>query len=47
MSNGGVFFRLDQSGVIPVWTCWAALLALCVACLYMLRRKIRGAEVVR
>jgi ABC-2 type transport system permease protein len=47
VSNGGVFFRLDQSGVIPVWTCWAALTALCLACLYMLARRIRGAEVVR
>src|SRR5215469_4978944 len=46
-SNGGVFFRLDQSGVIPVWTCWAALAMLCLACLYMLARKIRGAEVVK
>jgi ABC-2 type transport system permease protein len=47
VSNGGVFFRLDQSAVIPVWTCWAALFALGLACLYMLSRKIRGAEVVR
>ena len=46
-SNGGVFFRLDSSAVLPVWSCWAALIALSLICLYMLHRKIRGAEVVR
>jgi|SRR5579871_804744 len=47
VSNGGVFFRLDQSGIIPVWACWASLLGWSLICLYMLNRKIRGAEVVR
>jgi hypothetical protein len=32
---------------LPLWTCWMALGALCLICLYMLARKIRGAEVVR
>lgn len=47
ISNGGVFFRLDRSAVLPVWSCWASLLVLSAVCLYMLARKIRGAEVVR
>jgi ABC-2 type transport system permease protein len=47
VTNGGVFFRMDQHGVIPVWTCWAALAALCFLCFYILARKIRGAEVVK
>ncbi len=46
-STGGVFFRLDRSAVIPVEDCWATLAALCLICLYMLARKIRGAEVVK
>jgi ABC-2 type transport system permease protein len=46
-SEGGAFFRSVRGEEIPVWACWAALLALCLACLYMLARKIRGAEVVR
>jgi ABC-2 type transport system permease protein len=46
-STGGVFFRLDRSAVIPVEACWAALAAICLLCLYVLARKIRGAEVVK
>jgi len=47
LSEGGVFFRLDRSAIIPVWACWASLLLLSCVCLYMLHRKIRGREVVR
>src|ERR1700733_5901141 len=43
---GAVFFRVHVEDV-PVWCCWAALLAICGLCLYVLGRKIRGAEVVR
>jgi ABC-2 type transport system permease protein len=46
-TNGAVFFRAAQDEVLPLWTCWTALLALALICLYMLARKIRGAEVVR
>src|SRR5581483_114954 len=46
-NNGAVFFRVAPGSVIPVWCCWTALLLLCAACLYILGRKIRGAEVVR
>jgi ABC-2 type transport system permease protein len=46
LSNGAVFFRMDGSATIPVEACWAALAVLCLVCLYMLARKIRGAEVV-
>ncbi len=44
--NGAVFFRVH--GVeTPTWCCWVALIAICAFCLYLLSRKIRGAEVVR
>lgn len=46
-SNGAVFFRVTQGEELPLWACWAAILALACVCLYMLNRKIRGAEVVR
>lgn len=47
LSNGGVFFRVDPYATLPVEACWVALAILCLACLYMLARKIRGAEVVK
>src|SRR5580692_8915869 len=44
--TGAVFFRMH--GVeTPIWCCWVSLLAICAFCLYLLSRKIRGAEVVR
>jgi ABC-2 type transport system permease protein len=46
-TNGAAFFRVVQGEQLPLWTCWAALAALLLICLYMLARKIRGAEVVR
>jgi ABC-2 type transport system permease protein len=46
-TNGAVFFRAVPGEDIPLWTNWAALIALCLICLYMLARKIRGMEVVR
>ncbi len=45
--SGAVFFRAERAGGIPIWCCWVALLAICGFCLYLLSRKIRGAEVVR
>ena len=45
--KGAVFFRVAREEEIPVWCCWAVLAGLCAVCLYMLQRKIRGAEVVR
>jgi ABC-2 type transport system permease protein len=44
---GAVFFRVFPGEEIPIWCCWAALLAICALCLYLLARKIRGVEVVR
>ncbi len=44
--SGAVFFRVSGED-IPIWCCWVALLAICGLCLYLLSRKIRGAEVVR
>ena len=46
-TSGAVFFRAPQGETLPLWCSWAVLLALAMVCLYMLRRKIRGAEVVR
>ena len=46
-TNGAVFFRVPPGEELPLWCCWAALAVLCLICLYMLARKIRGAEVVR
>jgi ABC-2 type transport system permease protein len=46
-TNGAVFFRVTPGEELPLWCCWAALGCLCLVCLYMLARKIRGAEVVR
>lgn len=45
--SGAVFFRVSGHEEIPIWACWMALLAICGFCLYLLSRKIRGAEVVR
>ena len=46
-TNGAAFFRVAAGEALPLWTCWFALGLLCFVCLYMLARKIRGAEVVR
>ena len=46
-TNGAVFFRVTQGEELPLWCCWSALIALCLVCLYMLARKIRGVEVMR
>jgi len=46
-TNGAIFFRAPQGEVLPIWCSWASLIGLCLICLYMLRRKIRGTEVVR
>ena len=47
VNTGGVFFRMPSDQQLPLWSCWASLATLCLICLYMLARKIRGAEVVR
>ncbi len=47
VNNGGAFFRMPADERLPLWCCWGALGVLCLVCLYMLARKIRGAEVVR
>jgi len=46
-TNGAVFFRVPEGQELPLWCCCLALGALCAMCLYMLARKVRGAEVVR
>jgi ABC-2 type transport system permease protein len=46
-TNGALFFRAPLGEQLPLWCSWAALIGLCLVCLYMLARKIRGMEVVR
>jgi ABC-2 type transport system permease protein len=47
VNNGGFFFRMPDGEELPLWCCWASLAVLCTICLYMLARKIRGAEVIK
>jgi ABC-2 type transport system permease protein len=47
VNNGGAFFRMPADEELPLWCCWAALAFFCAVCLYMLHRKIRGAEVIQ
>ncbi len=44
---GAAFFRVARGDQIPPWCIWASLAALCVFCLWMLARKVRGVEVAR
>jgi ABC-2 type transport system permease protein len=46
-TNGPIFFRSPLGEELPIGWCWFGLLLLAGMCLYMLARKIRGAEVVR
>jgi ABC-2 type transport system permease protein len=46
-TNGAVFFRSPIGEECPLWLCWAGLALVVGICLYMLARKIRGAEVVK
>ena len=46
-TSGAIFFRVTQGEELPLWCCWGAIAVLAGLCLYMLARKIRGAEVVR
>ncbi len=46
-TNGPIFFRSPLGEELPIGWCWFGLLMLAGMCLYMLARKIRGAEVVR
>lgn len=45
--SGAAFFSIGRGENIPIWCCWAGLGAICLFCLYLLARKIRGVEVVR
>ena len=45
--RGALFFRVIAGEEIPLWCCWLVLACMCAVCLYLLQRKIRGAEVVR
>jgi ABC-2 type transport system permease protein len=44
--SGAVFFRVARGEEIPVWMCWVALGLICLFCLWLLGKKIRGVEVV-
>ena len=38
---------VPRISLLLLWCSWGALAVLCLICLYMLARKIRGTEVVR
>ena len=46
-TNGAVFFRVPAAKRLPLWCAGRRSRVLLLICLYMLTRKIRGAEVVR
>jgi len=46
-TDGAVFFRAPRGEALPLWAVWGALALLALICLFMLARKIRGAEVAR
>jgi ABC-2 type transport system permease protein len=45
--GGTVFFRVERAEEIPLWCCWASLAAICVFCLLLLSKKVKGVEVAR
>jgi len=45
--SGAVFFRVFPEEEIPVWMCWLSLFGMCLFCLWLLGKKIRGVEIVR
>lgn len=46
LGAGAVFFRVQaRGGETPGWAAWGVLLGLCLLCLALLHRKIRGIEV--
>lgn len=44
---GGAFFRIRSGWQVPDWSAWLMLALICGGCLYLLAKKIRGAEVVK
>jgi ABC-2 type transport system permease protein len=46
-TNGAIFFRSPIGQEVPMWCCWTGLILVMLLCIYMLAKKIRGAEVVR
>jgi ABC-2 type transport system permease protein len=48
LGAGAVFFRVQaRGGLTPDWAAWGALIGLCLLCLALLSKKIRGIEVSR
>ena len=45
--GGGPFSPMRGTEEIPLWSVWATLFALCGFCLWMLTKKVRGAEEVK
>jgi len=46
LGSGAAFFRVQPGEAMPIWTVWAALITVCVLCLWLLARKVRGVEIV-
>lgn len=45
LGAGATFFRVQPGETLPIWAVWGALIALCLICLRLLGKKIRGMEV--
>lgn len=46
LGSGAAFFRVQPGEAMPIWTVWAALIAVCLLSLFLLARKVRGVEIV-
>ena len=46
-TGGAVFFGSPVGEEVPLWCCWMAITIVCLVCLGLLARRIRGVEVVR
>lgn len=46
LGSGAAFFRVQPGEAMPIWAVWAALIAVCLLCLWLLARKVHGVEIV-
>ena len=46
LGSGAAFFRVQPGEAMPIWSVWAALIAVCLLSLWLLARKVKGVEIV-
>lgn len=46
LGRGAAFFRVQPGEALPMWSVWAALAGICLLCLWLLAKRIRGMEIV-